>query len=92
MGEKAQCQVIELVLRSGKPNAERKGCVDCKFMRGAITLWCTNKAASDDRGTLIPGVIDCPHWGPCRTKNELGVIDLAAAALGLNIAYVNPVE
>lgn len=30
-----------------------------------------NEAAVSERGTRIPGVINCPHWEPIPTKEQL---------------------
>ena len=40
----------------------KKNCADCIHLKGAISLWCTNKNASKARGTSIPGVSNCPFW------------------------------
>ena len=46
----------------GELPTERRGCVDCKYLKSYASWWCTNEKASLARGTRIPGVIHCPHW------------------------------
>lgn len=67
--------MISCVLKSGQPNAQKRNCFDCKFCKGAVSWWCTNKGAVKDRGTSIPGVNNCPHWEPVKTIGELSFFE-----------------
>ena len=42
----------------------KKDCYHCAFLKGYITLWCTNKEAVAYRGTAFPGVYNCLFWEP----------------------------
>lgn len=45
-----------------RPDAEKKSCDDCYYLRGYVNLWCMNEEARKLRGTSIPGCSNCPHW------------------------------
>jgi len=45
-------------------NPKLRRCYDCVYMRGAVSWWCTNKAAIEYRGTRIPGISHCNFWSP----------------------------
>jgi hypothetical protein len=55
--------VIRLALALPANEADR-GCADCAYLRGAVSWWCTNRAAVKARGTAIPGAYGCQHWKP----------------------------
>jgi len=40
----------------------RLNCSECVYLKGAVSLWCTNKEAIERRGTSIPAVSNCPCW------------------------------
>lgn len=42
----------------------RLNCADCKFLKGNISLWCTNDEAIEIRGTKLPAVSNCSCWMP----------------------------
>jgi len=67
---------------SKKPDAEKKSCSDCFFLRGAVTLWCLNEEARDYRGTRIPGVYNCHFWEPGLTPEDLPEIPWYLRMLG----------
>lgn len=71
--------MIEAVLKRGiVPDAERRGCHDCRMNKAAVSWWCTSEAAIADRGTRLPIVgSGCPHWQPCRTEEQLGLLERA---------------
>lgn len=50
------------------PDAVRRSCYDCRSLRGAVSLWCTNDEAVKWRGTQIPGVTGCTFWTPMRMR------------------------
>lgn len=52
------------------PDAERRACVDCGWLRGALHWWCMSEEAKEYRGTTIPGVHDCPFWKPAGPKKK----------------------
>ena len=62
--------MIEQIL-DGIPNAERKGCVDCKHCKAAVSWWCTNKEAIKHKNSSLPYTKNCSFWEPCRTKKDL---------------------
>ena len=43
---------------------EKHSCYDCKYLKGYISLWCTNFDAREYRRTGIPGIIKCHFWAP----------------------------
>lgn len=57
------------------PNAERRACEDCRWLRGAVSLWCTNEAACIFHGTAIPGATHCKFWKPGRTAADVGRLE-----------------
>jgi hypothetical protein len=67
--------MYDAVLVKGTPDSEKRSCFDCQYCQGAISWWCTNDDAREERGTSIPGCIDCPHWEPCKTIDELGFFE-----------------
>jgi hypothetical protein len=42
--------------------AQPMSCGTCMYMEGAVSWWCANKEAAKARGTLIPGVHNCPYY------------------------------
>lgn len=46
------------------PNEKRRACKDCRHLKAAVSLWCTNDDASKRRRTSIPGIRDCEYWEP----------------------------
>jgi hypothetical protein len=46
------------------PDANQKRCYDCWYLRGAVSLWCTNEDARGYRGTGMPGICKCQFWKP----------------------------
>lgn len=44
------------------PKINKRSCYDCKYLKAYVSWWCTNDKAIKDRGTRIPGCINCPHW------------------------------
>ncbi len=58
--------MIELRVIQGEPNATRKSCRDCRYKQAAVSWWCVNEGAIENRGTQIPGVRNCPHWEPAK--------------------------
>lgn len=69
--------MIEAVLKRGAlPDATRRGCHDCRMNMAAVSWWCTSEPARADRGTKLPTVgSGCPHWVPCRTEDEVGLLE-----------------
>ena len=63
--------MIEFIHKSGNPDYERKGCDDCKHLKGAASLWCSNEEAAKANGTTIPKFKSCSFWEPMRSKSEL---------------------
>lgn len=53
---------------------ERKNCASCKYIYAALSWWCINDNAINDRGTSIPGCIHCPYWQPDKEyiRGEIG--------------------
>jgi hypothetical protein len=49
----------------------KRNCATCAFLKGTLSLWCTNKNAIKDRGTGIPGIIFCPYWEKVEKKKSL---------------------
>ncbi len=43
---------------------EKRSCYDCKFLKSALSWWCTNEDAIKVRGTRLPGCIKCNFWEP----------------------------
>lgn len=39
-------------------------CAYCGYLKSALSWWCTNKEAIEQRGTSIPGIRNCPYWKP----------------------------
>ena len=37
---------------------EKRSCYDCKYLKSALSWWCTNEDAKKARGTSIPGCIN----------------------------------
>lgn len=62
-----------LVLKSGKPNNNRKACIDCYYKQSAVSWWCTNKDATIFRHTAIPDTKNCEYWKPCKIKSDLSL-------------------
>lgn len=62
---------MEAIALSGKPDAEKRSCYDCRHCKAALSWWCVNDRAVEDRGTSIPGVVGCKHWEPIRSINDL---------------------
>ena len=56
--------MIENRYTSGNPDSDKKSCVDCRHLKGAMRWWCMNEEARKERGTLIPGTINCDFWEP----------------------------
>lgn len=50
------------------PDSEKARCYDCRFLKGAVSWWCTNDEAKEARGTSIPGICQCPYWEPAKYK------------------------
>lgn len=64
--------MIELVLDKGvEANEYARGCADCLYCRGALSLWCTNDDAVKYRRTHFPGVVGCGFWEPARKATWL---------------------
>lgn len=63
--------MVEFLVKNGIPDADKKRCYDCFYLRGAVTTWCINKKAKKFRGTTIPGVCDCQFWKAMRLKEEV---------------------
>lgn len=61
---------IEAVTNS-EPDATKKRCFDCTHCKAAVSWWCTNEEATEERGTKIPGEVDCSFWSPCRQYKTL---------------------
>ena len=59
----------------GEPDVERRGCKDCRFLQGAVTLWCMNAEACKARGTATPGAIECDEWQPMLKPEEISFLD-----------------
>ena len=74
----------EFYVRSGAPDPNRKACKDCRFLKGAVSLWCKNEDAVKWRGTAIPGVYDCQFWQGMRTWSELSLAEKASTCLPLS--------
>ena len=43
-------------------DASRRACVDCRYLRGYTTWWCSNDDAKKLHGTSMPGRAGCPFW------------------------------
>lgn len=54
------------------PNEKRRACKDCRHLKGALSLLCTNDAAAEHRGTSIPGIRDCDYWEPMLPVEKKG--------------------
>lgn len=52
------------------PPNEKRRCSGCNYLKGYVSLWCTNKEACKTRGTSIPGIIKCPFWEEEKTLFE----------------------
>lgn len=63
--------MFKFVVVKGKPDSERKSCIDCFYLRGAVTLWCTNKEAFKYNGSKIPDYYNCKFWKPMKMKKDL---------------------
>lgn len=72
---------FEFIAKKSTPDASVRGCEDCLFLRGAVSLWCTNRNAIARRRTAIPGTFDCPQWKPLRTWESLGPVEKIATRL-----------
>lgn len=46
------------------PDEDRKSCIDRCHMMSALSWWCMNDEAVEWRGAAMPGVHNCPFWGP----------------------------
>lgn len=68
--------MLELLAKE-RPDATQKRCYDCTHLRGAVSLWCTNKDAVKRRGTSIPGTDRCPSWAPMRMWEDLSMAERA---------------
>lgn len=53
-----------------KTGEEKRGCAWCKHCQPKINWWCENKEAIKQRGTSIPGIIQCPFFDFDPTKIE----------------------
>lgn len=53
------------------PDAERRACVDCGHLRGAVSWWCASSVAAARRRTRIPGHERCPDWTPALRLADL---------------------
>ena len=56
-------------------NPDEKACMrkvgpDCKFIKAAMSYWCTNKACCRSRGTTIPGIVGCPYYRAVPTPSQ----------------------
>lgn len=67
--------MLEAILKSGEPDAERRSCTDCRSNRAAVSWWCTDEKAREQNGTGIPGFHGCPFWKPVRKYDELSRMD-----------------
>ena len=76
----------------------KKDCYHCEFLKGYISLWCTNKEAVAYRGTAFPGVYNCLFWEPNeenieksrKSLNDIdNVIDSISMKLKINHEYLN---
>lgn len=66
--------MYEQILRSGKPDEKRRACVDCRHLKGAVSLWCQNEARLADGHSAMPrNVPACSYWVPCRTIRDLSL-------------------
>jgi hypothetical protein len=68
--------MYELRVISGEPDVEKRCCADCKYLKAAVSWWCTSKNAIDVRGTSIPGVKNCPYWKPAKKASFLERVGL----------------
>lgn len=63
-----------IVLEIGQtPDANRRGCFDCRFCASAVSWWCVSQEAVEWRGTNIPGVHNCPFWKPAFVAHPITV-------------------
>ena len=46
----------------GEPDSDRRECIDCRHLKGAVTLWCMSDEAADRRGTRDPSARQCQEW------------------------------
>lgn len=63
--------MFKSVMIEGTPNAERKACFDCIWLRGAHTWWCKNPEVKKEGKyytniTIYGQRLGCPFWGPCK--------------------------
>lgn len=65
--------MIEFVYTAGLPDAERRACKDCRFLQGAVNLWCVSDAARQAHGTNLPGRSACAFWEPMLNVHALTV-------------------
>jgi hypothetical protein len=64
--------MYETLIIEGKADTERKECYDCKYLKGAMTWWCTNDDAVKVRGTAYTKVCNCPYWEATTHIDDLG--------------------
>lgn len=60
---------------SEPPDPEQKRCYDCRFMKGAVSWWCTNEEAIEYSGTSIPGFCQCKFWQPAKYRPKKSLWD-----------------
>lgn len=72
----------------GTPDADKRGCKDCRHMRGAVSWWCMNDEARKRHGSGIPGYRDCENWEPCATLAELPLLTRMLVKSGLHPGYM----
>lgn len=58
---------------------------DCKYLEPIIDYWCVNDACCEERGTKIPGIINCPYYEPYKIPWKL-IIGFVAGILALGIS------
>jgi len=52
-----------------KPDPKQARCYDCLYLKGAVTLWCTNEKAVKYRGTRIADIRECfRFWEPMKMR------------------------
>lgn len=43
---------------------ENRTCKTCGHLYYVVNVWCGSEEAIADRGTRVPGCINCPYWKP----------------------------
>ena len=68
-------------------NPKAKACVrkygpDCAYLTSALSYWCTHKECIKERGTSIPGIMNCKYYKP-HTLNTYVIIASVVASVAV---------